>query len=357
MAETLPSSRLQRALPASVFLILAGICFYLMDILSFVTKFEPPGKSGVISHANGETPILQEFHWIGFLDEVFKDVTVGFAPSSFGYNDVSRWQMSNFMSDVGVAYVIFGLESLRMGIKGGPIYYPALFSTLAQVGGGGVFVTAYYFFNIVYGIPATESNVGKRKIDITGAWIFLFGILIFSNIPLAGIMFAPTYEQRHWWTWFWQLYPLRITIFYYAVLGFRRVVSLPNLAPPGYQMNLRLIMTPLILSPALMWVYTLVNCPYPLSAVFWPQPVSDLNIFDVNTWGERMKNTMVYDEIFVNGSTLLWLALSAQDLKELVSFIAISAVLLVVVGPGATVGIMWCLREGRISRGVDRKKM
>src|SRR5436305_10809776 len=112
MASTIvstPSSKLQRAVPASVFVVLAALCFYLMDIPSLIKDFPPPSASGYITWHNGKVKILEKFHQISFLDEVFRDVTVGFAPSSFGYDDVSRWQMMNFMMDIGVQYTIWGL--------------------------------------------------------------------------------------------------------------------------------------------------------------------------------------------------------------------------------------------------------
>ncbi|KAF1961032.1 hypothetical protein CC80DRAFT_465490 [Byssothecium circinans] len=348
-----PPSRLHRAFPASIFLVLAGICFRSMDIPTFVLKFPPPSASGYISHPHGKTPILQKFHWIGFLDEVFKDITVGFAPASFGYDDVSRWQMFNFMSDIGVIYTIFALEGLRVGIKGGPVWYPAVFMTIAQLGGGGVFVPIYYFCNIIFGLPKQHVNAAEKKIDIAGAWVFLVGILIFHNVPLAGMMLAPTFEERHCWTWLWQLYPLRITIFYYVVIGLRKITPLPTFNIAGYQKNLRLIMAPLILSPAIMWIYTLIQCPYPFPTVFWPQPLSDPNAYTVDSWGERMRRTLVFDQLFVGGSTFLWLAWSAKDVKGLATFGVACAVLLVAVGPGATIGIMWCLREGWLGEGVN----
>lgn len=56
------------------------------------------------------------------MDPVIREITPGFAPSSIGYDDVSRWQMINFLiADPGMFYAIWGFESLRKGVRGGPV--------------------------------------------------------------------------------------------------------------------------------------------------------------------------------------------------------------------------------------------
>lgn len=109
-------SKLGRALPASVFLALGAGAFYLMDMLTLSMYYDSPSATGFISHGNGvKTKILERFHWIGFFDEVFRDVTVAFAPTSLGFDQVSRWQMMTFMVDCGVMYMIQVFEGLRKG--------------------------------------------------------------------------------------------------------------------------------------------------------------------------------------------------------------------------------------------------
>lgn len=93
-----------------------------MDIITLIKKYPQPAPSGSIEWASGKVPILDKFHLLSFLDVPIRDVTVGFAPSSFGYDSVSRWQMMNFLMDVGVFYMVWGFESLRYGVKSGPVY-------------------------------------------------------------------------------------------------------------------------------------------------------------------------------------------------------------------------------------------
>jgi hypothetical protein len=99
--------------------IVSGLaCGYLMDVPAMINNFPEPSATGFIEWEGGKVRILQRFHWIPFLDEIFRNVTVGFAPSAFGYDEVSRWMMCPFMLDMGVWYMIWLLESSRSGNKG-----------------------------------------------------------------------------------------------------------------------------------------------------------------------------------------------------------------------------------------------
>lgn len=233
---------------------------------------------------------------------------------------------------------------------------PAFFGTLAQLGGGGVIVPLYYFFNIVFGLPAkeTKTSAEARKIDISRAWIYAIAIPIFYYIPTAYIFLAPSMDDRHWWTWAWQLYPVRIAVFYYIVRALGSVIPLPlpssqPKSPKRYQKHLMWMMSPLVLVSAATWVYTWACCPYPFSTVFWTQPLSDANVFTTDTWNERMRRTLIFDQWFLSGSTFLWLIWDSKDLKEAFVSAAQIVALTVVLGPGAAMGIMWWTRENRMS--------
>jgi len=94
------------------------VCGYFMDVPGMINNYPEPSSTGFIEWKGGKVRILERFHWIEFLDTVFRNVTVGFAPSAFGYDDVSRWMMCPFMLDMGVWYMIWLLESSREGNKG-----------------------------------------------------------------------------------------------------------------------------------------------------------------------------------------------------------------------------------------------
>ncbi|CAI6302388.1 unnamed protein product [Periconia digitata] len=346
------TSKLRRALPASIFLALGATAAYLMDMTTFVFKYEQPSASGFISHGNGDkTAILRSFHWISPLDEVFRDVTVGFAPTTLGYDLISRWQMFSFMVDIGIMYQIHAFEGLRKGV-GMPVSTPAFLATLAQVGGGGIFVPIYWFLNIVFGVPVGKSkaNVEARTIDIPKAWIYTLGVLVFHYVPIPYMFAAPSLDERHWWTWAWQLYPVRITMLYYFVRAIGSVIPLPlprsqPTSRKNYQKHLLWMMSPFILMSAAAWSYILFFCPYPLSTVFWAQPLSDANVFNTGTFNERMRRTLIFDQWFCFGTMLLWILWNVKNLGQGVIMALQGVVLTAIAGPGAAMGIVWWIRE------------
>ncbi|KAJ4299837.1 hypothetical protein N0V90_005083 [Kalmusia sp. IMI 367209] len=336
---------LSRALPASIFIVLSLVCFYLMGIISLIIDFPSPTATGFIEWPNGKIPILEKFHWLSFLDVVIRDVTVGFAPSSFGYDDVSRWQMMNFLMDPRVFYVIWGFESLRRGVTSGPAYYPGVFALIAQFGGGGVIIPIYYFAYLAYTNPLRSRSTSERKIDVKGSAIWALLIVLFSVVPVIGLMFDATFEARHWWTWLWQLYSVRITLSWYAIAFLAKLIPFPAISNKmSYRAKIALILAPFIGLAAGMWIYTLLYCPHPLYTVFLPQPLV------LDTWVLRMRRILQFDQLFVFGSSVLWVAMDSRRTGIASGFeiLAISVVLTFAFGTGASFGLVWLWREWQL---------
>ena len=70
-------------------------------------------QNGTIQWDTGSVPIRESFYGVKAVDDLWRPITVAFAPSSFGYDPVSWWQMFSFLSDVGVVYAIWTVESAR----------------------------------------------------------------------------------------------------------------------------------------------------------------------------------------------------------------------------------------------------
>ena len=83
---------------------------------------QPALDSGKIEWDGGSIQILERFHYFELWDEVFRGITVVFAPSALGYDDVSWWHMLSFLNDLGPIYAILLLESCRVGNKFTPAY-------------------------------------------------------------------------------------------------------------------------------------------------------------------------------------------------------------------------------------------
>lgn len=106
---------LTRALLTTPFLLLSAAAFLHMDILGMMRR-PSPSATGKITWDSGSVDILPRFHYLSFLDDIYRDVTVGFAPSAFGYDPVSWWQAFVFLQDVGLLHCVWLLESSREGV-------------------------------------------------------------------------------------------------------------------------------------------------------------------------------------------------------------------------------------------------
>ncbi|KAF2437549.1 hypothetical protein P171DRAFT_477915 [Karstenula rhodostoma CBS 690.94] len=348
-----PSS-VSRIFPASVFIVLSLSCFFFMDMISLIINFPSPTASGRIEWDNGTFPILDNFHWLRPLDPIIREITPGFAPSSFGYDDVSRWQMMNFIiSEPGVFYAIWGFESLRRGVRGGPASYPGIFGFIAQFGGGGVIIPIYYFSYLAFTRPIRSRPLPERRIDIGGATIWSTLLILFHVIPVVGIMFDTSLEARHWWTWFWQLYTVRITLSWYIVQFVGGFIKLPTVhSTMSYRTKTALVLAPFIAIAVGLWTYTVLYCPYTLSAVFYPHPLTE------DTWVLRMRRILQFDQLFVWGSSVLWVAMDMRRnrMSSGIEIILAGIMLAGVAGTGASFGLVWLWREWKLA-GDDEKSV
>ncbi|KAF2730284.1 hypothetical protein EJ04DRAFT_445388 [Polyplosphaeria fusca] len=324
-----------RFLLAAPFLALSILAFILMDIPSLIRDFPPPGESGVINWPGGSLPILQKFHYAKFLDVVMRDITVGFAPSTLGYDDQSRWQMIGFLNDCGP---------------------PTLFSQIAQIGGGGVVVPLFFFFHVLTSSPETHARRGpSRRTNLRDSWLYLPLVLAFHSVPVYLMYFAPTLETRHYWTWFWQLFPVRISLGYHAVLAVMAITGL-SFRPfvPGFRYITALIsiLAPFIVISAGMYLFTLVKAPYTLTQIFIPSTYDDVVKHD---WVLRMRRILQWDEIIIFGSGLLWLAWKAGWDRMRPARLGLSAAAVLVFGPGAGFALLWLAIE-RGSANEEKEK-
>lgn len=205
----------------------------------------------------------------------------------------------------------------------------------------------YYFLYLIFSPPAASQSIQNRKIDLNDAMFYLPLTLLLSTIPIMGMYLAPSMQDRHWWTWLWQLFPMRITIGYYILKAIRGVIGWPNVRRNAdYHATLRMFMGPIIAVSTALWIYTLSQSPYPLSTVFLP--TSSLSDFD-NVFAGLMRKGLQYDQLFVFGASFLWLGYLMWEEKgaktAIISrFVALLG-LVPIVGPGATLGVMWLVRE------------
>jgi hypothetical protein len=226
---------------------------------------------------------------------------------------------------------------------------------IAQLGGGGVFIPFHFLLHIVFCPTVQLQSSADRRIDINRAFIWLPLMLIFHTVPIFGMYLASDFETRHYWTWAWQLYSVRVSLGYYVILAFSRVVplSLKNLGKMmNYHTALRLVLGPFIAISAAVWINLLVNCPYSFSTLF--SPINSRPEIS-SRWVGMIRRCLQYDELVVFGSAFIWLLLMGIDIRtakmwsqsQTLGFVGMLA-LIPIIGPGATLGVMWLWRESAL---------
>ncbi|KAF3054898.1 putative fad binding domain protein [Daldinia childiae] len=115
-------TRLRRAVVSVPFLFIAAFCLHIMDPSTIVAFQQPFADSGVIEWDGGKIPIIDNFHGIYFLDNIFRGGMATFSASTFGYDPVAWWQIFSFLTDLGPVYAIWILESYRVGYAYTPAY-------------------------------------------------------------------------------------------------------------------------------------------------------------------------------------------------------------------------------------------
>lgn len=229
-----------------------------------------------------------------------------------------------------------------------------MFGLIAQFGGGGVIIPIYYFCHLAFTPPIRSRPLSERKIDITGASIWLILMVLFHVVPVVGIMFDTTLEARHWWTWFWQLYIARITLSWYVIQIIARFIRVPIVHNTiSYRAKIVLLLAPFIAIAVGLWAYTALYSPYSLSTVFYPHPLTE------DTWALRMRRMLQFDQLFIWGSSVLWVAMDMKrnGMSNGIEILLVGVMLAGVAGTGASFGLVWLWREWKLASDSEKNAL
>lgn len=102
-----------RAFLASPLLVMTFIAAYVLNAAPAMPSALDVLKSGEIRWTLGAVPLRGAFYHVEWLDNIFRSVFVFFAPSLYGYDAMSSWQMVTFLTDFGLIYSIYVIESGR----------------------------------------------------------------------------------------------------------------------------------------------------------------------------------------------------------------------------------------------------
>jgi hypothetical protein len=83
---------------------------------------QPFLESGKIDWSGGSIPILTRFHYVEFLDGIWRGTTASFSPSTLGCDVASSCQVFSFLNELGPLLAVWTLESSRVGNRWTPAY-------------------------------------------------------------------------------------------------------------------------------------------------------------------------------------------------------------------------------------------
>lgn len=115
-------SKASKAILVLPFVALAVICTRAFHMEALAVHQKRYIDTGEIAWDGGSVQILPRFYPFEFLDDIWRGVTIIFAPSTLGFDSVSSWQMPSFLFDLGPFFGVWFLESCRVGNKFTPAY-------------------------------------------------------------------------------------------------------------------------------------------------------------------------------------------------------------------------------------------
>ncbi|KAI3392214.1 hypothetical protein diail_6075 [Diaporthe ilicicola] len=349
-------SRALRALLGLPLLGLAVLCFRAMDPEKLVAHQQPFLKSGLIEYDGHSLPILKRFHYVEFLDEVWRGTTATFSPSTLGYDGISSWQMFSFLNDLGPVYAVWFLESCRVGNRFTPAYLslqltqipdsPTIFSFAAQLLGIGSVAPVLYFLSFVFGPSPSELSHSARDRELrTGNILFLLPIILaLHTSEVFGAYCSPTPETRHYWTWAWQMAPLWIGVLNF--IAARLSSAVPSLKTLRTSSSPTTLLAVLGSISSAVWIYTLTSSPHSISELFVPDKEAQFD-FILHT-----RQALQSDEVYVFAGSFLWLLYSLLDLhtsgvagRKFIVPVVLLPITAACLGPGSAFSLGWYWRE------------
>ncbi|KAI9152246.1 Serine/threonine-protein kinase SRPK [Paramyrothecium foliicola] len=299
-----------RAAVASPFLVLVYLCFRIIDVEKLAAQQEPFVRSGRIEWDGGSLQIRRHFHPapLAFLDDVWRGATATFSPSTLAYDEVAWWQMFTQLHDIGPLVAIWVIESCRVGNAWTPVYFPFVFIMASQALGAGPIAPLYYFVNLVFGAPVEDlvKSSSARAIRLRYLAPFLPLFFVFWSAVIFGMYVSRDFEDRHYWTWAWQMTPLWLSL--------ANLVT-ANLLPRSLTSNVLASPTVILAGASMVsavgWVYMLLFSPFTLAKIFLPDAVVEPDFIG------HTRLVLQTDEMFTFGSSWLWIFYSLVSFHRL----------------------------------------
>ncbi|KAK4445725.1 hypothetical protein QBC34DRAFT_441370 [Podospora aff. communis PSN243] len=301
-----------------------------------------------------DTPLPTTFYHLKWLDDALAPLIIFFSPVLLDINNISH-QALLLLSDYSLILAIWLIESARRANTFTPAQLPLLFTLSSQFIGVGVISPLYYLLHYVLTPIEKFKAADMRLTRVAYTKAILPAVILTYQVPLYFSFFAPSFADRVSWCFLWQLYPLWLSPTASYVLSRFFADTTKRDRVHDVTRDLRAIRTTVGLlsaQSALLWVYTLFKANVSfrtIAAEILPPLQSPQDAADLVTFaGEFLR----FDQAFLFGNTLLWLAYLFWDIKHagMLStgwgkILGYAAVSLVVLGPSATAGLGFLWRE------------
>lgn len=182
------------------------------------------------------------------------------------------------------------------------------------------------------------------------ALVILPTLILTYYLPLVAMMYWPTLSGRESWLWLWQMFPVWMFLATRLVSSFVEDTTVTDRfeAPERDMPVIRYTIRTLIGVSATVWGLTTFLSQSGLWNIFIPQSLPS----QTTTLAIFTREFLKFDEVFLFGNTFLWLGMLFWDLKHAgmvevgwARLLICLVGLVLVLGPGATAGLMWLWRE------------
>jgi hypothetical protein len=219
-----------------------------------------------------------------------------------------------------------------------------------QFFGVGVVMAVYCFIHYIQSPVENFRARDLRLTDMSYTVSVLPAMIVAHYIPLY-CSFLPSIDPqtRHMWNWIWQPFPVYVSILQFVLKKtvMPDTVREDRIDNPSRDLpTIRYTIGTLCAISTATWRYTLYAAPFSWATLFVPNIALD------QTGDEYIRMFLQFDQIFAIGACFLWLMYLYSDMKRAgmmedswISIVLKGAASLVVMGPGATVGLGWLYRE------------
>ncbi|KAK0732898.1 hypothetical protein B0T26DRAFT_682250 [Lasiosphaeria miniovina] len=345
------NGRAERAFVAMPLLGLSILAFVIMDARSALPPARDILQGGEIIWADGAVPVRTSFYGVKWLDDLLSVMNMFFVPSIYGYDHAAHAQALSFLSDAGVLLAVWLIESLRSKEALWFLRVPGAFALAGQLLGMGVVCPFYYFLHYVFSPAAVRIPSTANQRQVLAAFS---AVVVAFSFPASAMFFWPRPDTRQAWLFLWQLYPLYMAVTY-AVASLVLPESPIRLSSTAAT---RLCIACLSGLGATVWLWTTHGSLTGIAPIFIPTAIPRFTLPDFTAFCRQF---LSWDEVFVFGSSLLWLAYLINDLDRLGPYgwplvLLGTIICTTTLGPGTTVGLGWLLREELLARKSKNKK-